>query len=881
MGRRFGTGREKKGAALPVVAARRIPAVPAADTPATEPPALTRATDEHVGEPRPATAPPVVARSAFDVSLDAFRPAWLLERMATADDDLPSFVQARRAGAAPPPAVARTVQADAPGGPLPGPSVAAPGLLPHSPWGPTAAVGGVAASATALPGRRRRHPDGYRRTAAAAPAEPAAPASFDPVVPASPADSSSPGLPAVPTPDALATAPGAGASTPLPDESAPDHVVTVAPGPARHSAPPGKPPLTPLAARRRPAVSEGPAPRAGAPAPRGADPAPRTGDEPRVTVDDTPPTTPAPDAAPGWEAAWSLGHARDRQHALGTRTGHRPAAPDAVPPSTGRQEREMPSVPGAAGQEATTSAEEDPAAGDPVPGEAVRCQAVPGGERLEKTDDGGAVTGAHRPAGPAVPTVPATPTASAVPTDSAISPAPPVPTIPATPSVPAVAPAPVVPLASTAVALLPAGPAAPAVHPAPAAPTGETLPVVPVVRAAQASRSDGGAPYGPHGPVSPPRSAPAVTGTAAEAVTAPPRGRGHVAVGGSAAVTTPASAQEHGTAARRAAPPAMVHRTPRSEGGVLMPRTPPAASAEAIGQDGPGGSTDAVSARPETGDGRQTRAAHTFVAPSGPSTATVPTTPGGREPSPRRALYVVPQYVASPKAGGGEPGSEGRADRLRGGAAQEANQPVGESLVTAASWDAPAPAMAVGSELTAQDLSSGGPETARTRAVDRWFGAPPPALVHAQRTGADGHGKDIASRSAPQMSWSGDPGIGTVTAPGSPPAVGSDSTGRNPAASWTGAPPLLSGARHDGSGGGPGSGSGPYDDVPVPLDRTQEWADLLAMLADHRRQNPLNHLDDPALLDALAARLQERVLAHIRRALVVDRERGGLLAPRS
>ncbi|MEW1615891.1 MULTISPECIES: hypothetical protein [unclassified Streptomyces] len=881
MGHRSGTARAENGTALPVVAARRIPAVPAVDTPAAEPPVLTRATDEHVGEPRPATAPPVVTRSAFDVSLDAFRPAWLLERMATADDDLPSFVQARRAGATPPPAVARTVEADAPGGPLPGPSVAAPGPLPHSPWGPTAAVGGVAAPATALPGRRRRHPDGYRRTAAAAPAEPAAPASFDPAVPASPAVPSGSGLPAVPSPYALATTPGAAASTPLPDESAPDHAVAVAPGTAPHPAPPGTPPLTPLAARRRPAVSEGPAPRAGAPAPREADPAPRTGDEPRVTVDGIPPTTPAPDAAPGWEAAWSLRHARDRQRAPGTRTGHRPAAPDAVPPSTGRQPREIPSVPGAAGEEATTSAEEDPAAGDPAPGEAVRGQAVPDGGRLEKTDDDGAVTGAHRPAGPAVPTVPATPSASATPTASAVSPAPPVPTTPATPAVPAVAPAPVVPLASTGVALLPAGPAAPAGPPVPAAPTGGTLPVVPVVRAAQASRSDGGAPYGPHGPVSPSPSAPAVSGTAAEAVTAPPRGRGHVTVGGSAAVTAPDGAREHGTAARRAAPPAMVHRTPRSGGGVLMPRTPPAASAEAIGQDGPGGFTDAVSARPETGDGRQTRAAHTFVPPSGPSTATVPTSPGGREPSPRRALYVVPQYVASPKAEGGEPGSEGRADRLRGGAAQEANRPVGEPLVPAASWKALAPAMAVGSELTAQDLSSGGSETARTRAADRWFGAPPPALVHAQRTGADGHGKDTASRSAPRMSWSGEPGTGTVTAPGSPPDVGSDSTGWNPAASWTDAAPPLPGARHGGSGGGPGSGSGPYDDVPVPLDRTQEWADLLAMLADHRRQNPLNHLDDPKLLDALAARLQERVLAHIRRALVVDRERGGLLAPRS
>ncbi|MFE8977717.1 hypothetical protein ACFYM7_30520 [Streptomyces cyaneofuscatus] len=201
-----------------------------------------------------------------------------------------------------------------------------------------------------------------------------------------------------------------------------------------------------------------------------------------------------------------------------------------------------------------------------------------------------------------------------------------------------------------------------------------------------------------------------------------------------------------------------------------------------------------------------------------------------------------------------------------------------EPLVRTACWEASPPAMAVGSELTAQELLSGGSETARTRAVDRWFGGPPPALVHVQQIGTAGHGKDTASPSKPRMSWSGDPAAETASAPESPPTVGFDSSGWNPAASWTGAPPPLSGVRHDGSGGGPGSGS--YDDVPVPLDRTQEWAALLAMLADHRRSSPLNHLDDPALLDALAARLQERVLAHIRRALVVDRERSGLLVPR-
>ncbi|MFD5110367.1 hypothetical protein [Streptomyces cinereoruber] len=49
------------------------------------------------------------------------------------------------------------------------------------------------------------------------------------------------------------------------------------------------------------------------------------------------------------------------------------------------------------------------------------------------------------------------------------------------------------------------------------------------------------------------------------------------------------------------------------------------------------------------------------------------------------------------------------------------------------------------------------------------------------------------------------------------------------------------------------------------------------MLAD--RDRIYTRFDDPAVLDALAARLYDRILAHVRQELVVERERHGLLAP--
>lgn len=53
------------------------------------------------------------------------------------------------------------------------------------------------------------------------------------------------------------------------------------------------------------------------------------------------------------------------------------------------------------------------------------------------------------------------------------------------------------------------------------------------------------------------------------------------------------------------------------------------------------------------------------------------------------------------------------------------------------------------------------------------------------------------------------------------------------------------------------------------------------MLDAHRSRRPFGFMDDPAFLDALAGRLHERVLARIRRELIVDRERSGLLIPRA
>ncbi|MYR84752.1 hypothetical protein GTY41_07245, partial [Streptomyces sp. SID685] len=81
----------------------------AGDTSARTPVArtLTRATDAYVGEPRPVTPPPPPpARSEFQQLLEAYTPAWAKQQEESVED-MPSFVLARRAAPASPGTTAR------------------------------------------------------------------------------------------------------------------------------------------------------------------------------------------------------------------------------------------------------------------------------------------------------------------------------------------------------------------------------------------------------------------------------------------------------------------------------------------------------------------------------------------------------------------------------------------------------------------------------------------------------------------------------------------------------------------------------------------------------------------------------------------------------
>ncbi|MEU8825022.1 hypothetical protein [Streptomyces sp. NPDC048636] len=74
----------------------------------------------------------------------------------------------------------------------------------------------------------------------------------------------------------------------------------------------------------------------------------------------------------------------------------------------------------------------------------------------------------------------------------------------------------------------------------------------------------------------------------------------------------------------------------------------------------------------------------------------------------------------------------------------------------------------------------------------------------------------------------------------------------------------------------PGGGPPPSDSSP----EAAEWSRMIEALSVLSRRR-LVDLDNPTHLDALADRLYERVITHVRRELVVERERHGLLTPRT
>ncbi|WP_431774025.1 hypothetical protein [Streptomyces cucumeris] len=89
--------------------------------------------------------------------------------------------------------------------------------------------------------------------------------------------------------------------------------------------------------------------------------------------------------------------------------------------------------------------------------------------------------------------------------------------------------------------------------------------------------------------------------------------------------------------------------------------------------------------------------------------------------------------------------------------------------------------------------------------------------------------------------------------------------------------PFLGPLPADGRGGrAPDTGGAPPS--PVSSQESNEWHRVRETLAVLSRRR-LVDLDNPAHLDALADRLYERVITHVRRELVVERERHGLLTP--
>ncbi|MEU8934286.1 DUF4157 domain-containing protein [Streptomyces sp. NPDC048409] len=151
--------------AAPVARAapRRLPAVPEAPDESRPRADLTRATAESVGLPRPVTPPP--PRSEFAQRLDAFRPEWLRAEM---EGDLPHYVRAR---------AAETARSDDPGAdapsappmPRPGGDFSPPGRFRPVPAGPAGTR--MPSGAAAGPDRpdagavsRGRPPAVFRRT---------------------------------------------------------------------------------------------------------------------------------------------------------------------------------------------------------------------------------------------------------------------------------------------------------------------------------------------------------------------------------------------------------------------------------------------------------------------------------------------------------------------------------------------------------------------------------------------------------------------------------------------------------------------------------------------------------------------------------------------
>jgi hypothetical protein len=252
------------------------------------------------------------------------------------------------------------------------------------------------------------------------------------------------------------------------------------------------------------------------------------------------------------------------------------------------------------------------------------------------------------------------------------------------------------------------------------------------------------------------------------------------------------------------------------------------------------------------------------------------------------ALHAVPQYVASPA---GDPhthravGSDAFGDMHDIRPAHLSQS--GEDDMVSAQQMARALQLAAGDDMPVVSAGLSAPAGAHERAGQRWFGGAgaPPALHHVNMAAQWGvgnggplgrlgpeptHGPVPSAAATTPLSERGSDGAGFPSDVLGDPGTLSFSVGED----WGGSHDhsgFLSGSvarRDSGDSGGR-----------VPLDQTPEWAALLDMLADRGKMYAL--FDQPAFLDELADRLHDRILSRIRRELVVERERHGLLAPRS
>ncbi|RSS84205.1 hypothetical protein EF919_38830, partial [Streptomyces sp. WAC02707] len=272
-------------------------------------------------------------------------------------------------------------------------------------------------------------------------------------------------------------------------------------------------------------------------------------------------------------------------------------------------------------------------------------------------------------------------------------------------------------------------------------------------------------------------------------------------------------------------------------------------------------------------------------APGTPYLRLVPTVPAVDGSAPvateaartRPALYAVPQYVA-PLIGTVHPGagllSSPSAPDGTDSWAADTDEP---ESVSAEAMALAVQRMAVGSDLmdtAAAPSWTGRGVRARARAETRWFGDTT-TLHHVRVRTSQGM---VPDRTVPE-----DVDGPVVSASATPPeATSVPSYAQVGDGEALERPPVTFSAGYEdftppGGGGAYFGGPPPADPAGtrgVPLEQTAEWAALLDMLAD--RDRIYARFDDPAVLDALAARLYDRILAHVRQELVVERERHGL-----